>query len=93
MQLVLHHWNKCLRDWCQYSQSTLHRRHRMSLVTSHHRVTDPLDPLTGADFPQLGHTALTRTVSLKPHNYYDTLYTWSRLEVVTVVSDIARSNA
>ena len=52
MQLVLHHWNKCLRDRYQYSQSaqsTLHRRHRMSLVTcdisprSHNRSPGPPD--------------------------------------------------
>ena len=95
MQLVLHHWNKFLRDWYQYSkstQSTLYRRHRMSLATSHHRVIDRdlLNSLTGADFLQLGHTALTRTVRLKPHMM--TLHKWFRLEFVTVVSDIARSS-
>ena len=91
MQLGLHQWNMCLRDrqYSQWTPSTLHRRHRMTLVTSYHRFVI-LNSLTGADSLQLEHTALTRTVRLKPHT--TTLHKWFRLEFVTVVSDIARNN-
>ena len=88
MQLGPHHWNICLRDRYQYRQSTqsaLHRRHRLILVTSYHRFVI-LNPLTGADFLQLEHTALTGTVGLKPQT--TTLHKWFRLESATVVSDI-----
>ena len=93
MQLGLHQWNMCLRDrqYSQWTPSTLHRRHRMTLVTSYHRFVI-LNSLTGSDFLQLEHTALTltvHTVRLKPHTM--TLHKF-RLEFVTVVSDIARNN-
>ena len=45
MQLVLHQWNKYLRDQHQSSQLTIHHCHCLSLVTSHHCITDCLDSL------------------------------------------------
>ena len=65
MQLGLHRWSICLRDRYQDRQSTQsHCCHRMTLVTSYHRFVI-LNSLTGADFLQLEHAALTRTVRLK----------------------------
>ena len=91
MQLGLHQWNICLRDrqYSHWTQSTLHRRHHMTLVTSYHRFVI-LNSLTGADFLQPEHTALTCTVRLKPHT--TTMHTWFRLGFVIVVSDVGRSN-
>ena len=98
MQLGPRRWNMYLKGRCQYmysqsTQSTLHRRHRLILVTYYHRFVI-LNPLTGADFLQLEHTALTGTVGLKPRAQTTTLHTmsWFRLESATVVSDIAQSN-
>ena len=91
VQLGPLHWSMCLKGQCQYSQSTQSTllRHRLILVTSYRRSVI-LTHLTGADFLQLEHTALTGTVALKPQT--TTLHKWFRLESATVVSDIARSN-
>ena len=92
MQLGPPHWNVCLKGRCQYSQSTqstLHRRHRLILVTSYHRSVI-LTHLAGVVFLQLEPTALTGIVELKLQT--TTLHTCFCLDSATVVSDIAQSN-
>ena len=95
VQLGPPHWSMCLKGRCQHSQwgttmakSTL-LQHRLILVTSYRRSVI-LTHLTGADFLQLEHTALTGTVGLKPHT--TPLHTCFRLESATFVSDTAQSN-
>ena len=63
---------------CRLILGTLYR---LSVILTHP---------TGADFLQLGHTALTRAVGLKPQTI--TLITCFRVESATVVSDSAQSN-
>ena len=62
---------------------------RLILVTLY-RLSVILTHPTGADFLQLGYSALTRAVGLKPQTI--TLITCFRVESATVVSDSAQSN-
>ena len=75
----------CLKGRCQYSQSTQSTllQHRLIPVTAYRRSVI-LAHLTGADVLQLGHTAVTVTVGLKPHT--TPLNTCFRLESATFVS-------
>ena len=95
VQLGPPHWSMCLKGRCQHSQwgttmaeSTLLQYH-LILVTSYRRSVI-LTHLTGADFLQPGHTAVTGTVGLKPQTI--TLITCFRMEPATVASDSAQSN-
>ena len=76
------------------AKSTLLQR-RLILVTSYRRSVI-LTHLTGADFLQPGHTAVTGTVGLKPHTIggveTTTLNKCFRVESATFVSDTAQSN-
>ena len=95
VQLGPTHRSMCLKDRSHHNQwgttmveSTL-LQCSLILVTLY-RLSVILTHPTGADFLQLGYTALTRAVGLKPQTI--TLITRFHVESATVVSDSAQSN-
>ena len=97
VQLGPTHRSMCLKDRSHHNQwgttmvESILLQCRLILVTSYRlsMILTQWHP-TGADFLQLGHTALTRAVGLKPQTI--TLITCFRVESATVVSDSAQSN-
>ena len=96
VQLGLTHRSICLRGQSHHNQwrtagmvKVILRQCRLILGTLC-RLSVILTHPTGADFLQLGHTAFTRAVGLKPQTI--TLITCFRMEPATVASDSAQSN-